>query len=151
MAVSDVELVRINAEFAIQSLAGFFEQAAEMGGRHVLVAGDDEDHSRLCDNFAGLCEYAGNFDMTIDLEFMPWTAVRDVRSAIKIVEESAAENAGILIDALHYQKSASSLADVAAISARMLHYIQLCDGPAVFDSSTDIDAVFGETCTPYTG
>lgn len=137
MGVRDVELVRINAEFAIPTLAGFFEQAAEMGGKHVLVAGDDEDHSRLCDNFAELCEFAGNFGLTVDLEFMPWTAVPDVQRAVAIVEASAAGNAGVLIDAFHYQKSASSLADVASIPAGKLNYLQLCDGPAVYDTSTE--------------
>lgn len=135
MAVSDVEIVRINADFAIEPLAGFLDQAAEMGGKHVLVAGDDADHARLCDNFAQLCEHAGNCGLTVDLEFMPWTAVRNVREATRIVGDSSAGNAGVLIDALHYQKSESSLADIAAIPASRLHYLQLCDGPAVFDPS----------------
>lgn len=137
MAVSDVELVRINADFAIPSVAEFFDQAAEMGGRHVLIAGDDEEHSRLRDNFAVLCAYAAKYGMTADLEFMPWTAVRDVRSANRIVEKSIAENGGVLIDALHFQKSASSLTDVAAVPAGRLHYLQLCDGPAEFDISNE--------------
>ena len=103
----DIELVRMTASLDVRSLVPFFEIAAEFGGRHVLAAGDDRDFSRLSDNLAALCELASGFGMTIDVEFMPWTAVPDFDAARSLVESCGASNAGILIDALHFQKSRS--------------------------------------------
>ena len=39
-------------------------------------------------------------------------------------------NAGILVDALHFDRSNSPVAEFAHTPAHRLHYWQLCDGPA---------------------
>lgn len=137
LRVGDIELVRLTASFDVHSLVPFFEIAAEFGGRYVLAAGDDRDFGRLSDNLAALCELASGFGMTIDVEFMPWTAVPDFDAACSLVESCGASNAGILIDALHFQKSRSQLREVKASPGSRLHYIQLCDGPADYDASHD--------------
>ena len=45
--------------------------------------------------------------------------------------------AGILVDALHFDRSQSSLADLRTIPAQRLHYWQLCDGPAERPATTE--------------
>ena len=135
--IGDIEMVRLAAAFDARSLVPFFEIAAEFGGRHVLAAGDDRDFGRMSDNLAELCELASGFGMTIDVEFMPWTAVPDFDAARSLVESCGASDAGILIDALHFQKSRSALSAVRALSGSRLHYVQLCDGPAEYDPSPD--------------
>jgi sugar phosphate isomerase/epimerase len=54
---------------------------------------------------------------------------------LKIVKNSGAENAGVLIDALHFDRSDSTLDDIKALPAQYIHYAQLCDGPAQYDPS----------------
>ena len=46
-------------------------------------------------------------------------------------------NAGILIDALHFFRSHSSLDELAALPATWFHFVQLCDAPATVPSSVD--------------
>ena len=41
-----------------------------------------------------------------------------------------AANAGVLVDALHFDRSGSPIGDIAAMPVGRLHYWQLCDGPA---------------------
>jgi sugar phosphate isomerase/epimerase len=48
-----------------------------------------------------------------------------------------AKNAGILVDALHFGRSTSSLADIAAIPSELLHYAQMCDAKAGLHFSTE--------------
>jgi sugar phosphate isomerase/epimerase len=132
LGVADIEMIRLNAETRIEDLRGFFEQAAILGGRHVLAAGDDPERSRLTASFGRLCDLAAEYGMTVNLEFMPWTAVADVRSARAIVEQAGCPNGAVLVDALHYQKCGSTLAEVQDLPESILNYLQLCDGPGTF-------------------
>ena len=132
LAISDIEMIRLDDRTEIGDLRPFFDRASLLGGRHVLVAGDDIDRARLIDNFGGLCRLATEYGMTIDLEFMPWTAVPDVREARAVVEQAGCSNGAVLVDGLHYQKCGSALDEVEALPAGMLNYMQLCDGPADF-------------------
>ncbi|WP_333967988.1 TIM barrel protein, partial [Pseudomonas aeruginosa] len=93
----------------------------------VLVAGNDDDERRSADNFAALCDLARPLGLDPHLEFMPWTGIRDLRQAARVVEAAARDNAGLLLDAFHFDRSASSLEDLRAIPPARLGYAQLCD------------------------
>lgn len=135
VTVADIEIVRLKDNTDVASFTGFFERGAELGAKHVLVAGDDNDHARLTQKFATLCELAGKFNLTCDLEFMPWTGVKDLPAARDIVLAAGMDNGGVLIDGLHFDRSKSKVADIANIPAKHIHYVQLCDGLADYDPS----------------
>src|SRR5690606_24282525 len=99
----------------------------------VLVAGDDTDHTRLAESFARFCEMAAARNLTADLEFMPWTGVPDLAAASRIVEAAGRDNGGVLVDALHYDRSATTLAEVASLSPQRVNYVQFCDGEVPYD------------------
>jgi len=126
--VLDLEVVRLGADFSLEAWRRFLEIGEQLGGRHVLVAGDDPDDARLTDAFARLCEAAAAHGLTADLECMPWTAVADVRTAARVVAAADQPNGGVLVDALHFARSASTLAEVAALPRARLNYVQVCDG-----------------------
>ncbi len=127
VSVFDMEIIRIGAEFNLASLTPFLETGAELGAKAVLVAGDDADESRLIANYAAFCQAALPYGMTADLEFMPWTAVKNARAAMRILSAAQQPNAGILVDALHVGRSETTNADLAAIPREWLHYCQVCD------------------------
>ena len=58
---------------------------------------------------------AGRLGLTADLEFMPWTCVPDIRAAARIVEKVSSPAAGILVDALHFDRSAERFEDLRKI------------------------------------
>jgi sugar phosphate isomerase/epimerase len=127
--VFDVEIVRLAADFKVAAFTPFLETCGALGARAILVAGDDPDEGRLTASFAALCDAAADYGLTADLEFMPWTKVPDARSALRVVGNAARPNGRILVDALHAGRSATTLADLAAIPRAMLSYAQLCDAP----------------------
>jgi len=129
VGILDLEVLRINERFDAHEYLRFFDVGRQLGARHVLVAGDDPDESRTAASFAALCDAALPFGLTCDLEFMPWTEVRDARAAARIVGMAARPNGGVLVDALHFARSGSTLADVRALDPATLHYAQICDGP----------------------
>jgi sugar phosphate isomerase/epimerase len=62
---------------------------------------------------------------------MPWTAVKDLESAVRVINAAGnPANAGILVDALHFARSASTLDQLRNVPRRWLHYAQVCDAPA---------------------
>ncbi|HBO2440660.1 TPA: sugar phosphate isomerase/epimerase [Pseudomonas aeruginosa] len=123
----DVEILRLRPDTRVGEFAAVLEVGAEFGARYVLVAGNDDDERRSADNFAALCDLARPLGLDPHLEFMPWTGIRDLRQAARVVEAAARDNAGLLLDAFHFDRSASSLEDLRAIPPARLGYAQLCD------------------------
>jgi sugar phosphate isomerase/epimerase len=130
ITVADLEVVAFRPETDIASFSAFLETGARLGARHILVAAYDPVLDRFADRFAGFCEAAAPYGLTADLEFMPWTFVPDLATASRLVEKVGKPNAGVLVDAIHFDRSKSSVGDIAAIPASRFHYWQLCDGPA---------------------
>jgi sugar phosphate isomerase/epimerase len=130
VGVFDVEIVRIAADFDAAKLLPFLETCAALGARAILVAGDDPEQARLTQSFAAFCAAAAPFGLTADLEFMPWTKTPNANAALRIVEGAGAANGRVLVDALHFARSATSLDDIAALPAARLSYAQICDAPA---------------------
>ena len=130
VGVFDLEIIRIDKGFEVRAYLPLLEAGAALKAKAVLVAGDDTDEARLIDNYARLCAAMKPFGMSADLEFMPWTAVPDVKAALRVVDGAGRpDNAGILVDALHVSRSTSTLDDVRAIPRELLHYAQICDAP----------------------
>lgn len=153
MVVADVEIVRLKPETNVSDFQQFLASAARLGAHHVLVAGDDPDKARLTDRFASLCQLAAGYGLTADLEFMPWTNVPDLKAALSIVEGAGEPNGGVLIDALHFARSTTTLEEVTRVPRRLINYVQFCDGPADYDPSHDglIKIARGERLFPGEG
>jgi sugar phosphate isomerase/epimerase len=129
VTVYDVEIARLDTDFRVEHFHAFLETAGKLGARAILVAGDDKVEERLIQSYAAFCDAAAGHGLTADLEFMPWTAVPDAKSALRIVTRADRPNGHVLVDALHAARSTTTLADIAAIPAARLGYAQLCDAP----------------------
>ncbi|MES2945328.1 MAG: TIM barrel protein [Pseudomonadota bacterium] len=130
VCVFDLEIIRIGEGFDEKAYLPLFEAGAALQAKAVLVAGDDTNEARLVDSYARLCEVMQAYGLTADLEFMPWTAVPDAQAALRIIKAAGQPaNAGILVDALHVDRSSTTLDDIRAIPRELLHYAQICDAP----------------------
>lgn len=126
--VFDLEIIRISEHFQLSDHLPLLEAGAQLQARAVLVAADDTDPHRLAHHFASLCDAVSKYGMTADLEFMPWTAVKHAAQAHWVWQAAGQpHNAGILIDALHVDRSDTSLSDIQALPRQALHYAQWCD------------------------
>ena len=131
VGVFDLEIIRIDPDFDPHRWDALYDIGAALRAKAILVAGDDPDETRLSDHYAQLCEVMQPYGMTADLEFMPWTAVPNAASALRIVTNAGMPaNAGILVDALHVGRSDTTLDDIRAIPRALLHYAQMCDALA---------------------
>ena len=138
VGVYDLEIIRIGEHFNVSDQTALMDIGQTLGAKAVLVAADDTNEQRLADNYARLCEAMRPYGLTGDLEFMPWTAVKDAKQAMRVIELAGCpSNSGILVDALHFGRSTTTLQDIAAIPRELLHYAQMCDATAGLNFTTD--------------
>ncbi|CAN1529926.1 sugar phosphate isomerase/epimerase [Limnohabitans sp. B9-3] len=136
--VFDLEIIRIGEQFDPVVHRPLLEAGAALKARAVLIAADDSNEQRLAQHYAQLCEFMQPYGLTADLEFMPWTGVKDTQAAMRVVKQAGTpKNAGILVDALHFGRSTTTLADIAAIPRKLLHYAQMCDAQAGLSFTTE--------------
>lgn len=129
MRVLDVELIRIGPDDDPDDYAHFIEVAHEIGARHLVVQLPDPDRARAAAHLARICDLAAEYDLTADLEFIPWTPTCDLAAAAEIVHLADRPNAGILVDTLHFDRSGSSVPQLRLLSPDVFRLIQLCDAP----------------------
>lgn len=135
VTLADAELIRLNPTTQLDDFTPFLDRISDLGARHVLVAVDDTDMDRVQDRYSALCEKLGGYHLTADLEFMPWTGVKDLATARRIVEAADHPAAAVLFDTLHFDRCGSTLAEFAELPAQLMNYIQICDGPVPYGPS----------------
>jgi sugar phosphate isomerase/epimerase len=138
VTVFDLEIVRLGADFNASAYLRFFETGAALGAQAVLVGADDTEPARCAASYAALCEAAAPFGLRPNIEFMPWTAVKNLRDAARLIRDAGTPaNSGLLIDALHFARSDSHVAEVAEVPRGWLHYAQVCDAPAAIPTTVE--------------
>ena len=102
-----------------------FHMARAFGVRH-LNAGllEQLPLDVMTEAFAALCDRAGP-DLTVALEFMPYSGVPDLATAWRIVE--AAPDAALIIDNWHWARAGQQPADLDRVPAERIVSVQLCD------------------------
>ena len=135
--VSDIELIRIKSDFKTSNFKKIFECGAELQAQYVTVVIDDDNEARATENLFQLCQLGKQHQININLEFMPWTKVPDLNTSLRIINHINLPNAHILIDALHFDRSHSSLKDLAKVPSHFIKCLQVCDAKKDFDPSDE--------------
>ena len=135
--VLDVELARLGPDEDPDDYLGLLEAAASIGASHVVGQLPDPDRNRAIERFGRLCDHAGDFGLTVDLEFPSWMEIGDLDAAAAVVAAVDRPNAGILVDALHFFRSGSSLDALASLPREWFRFVQLCDAPASVPSTVE--------------
>jgi sugar phosphate isomerase/epimerase len=106
--------------------------AETFGVRHLIApmpapatpVSDDELAERLAD----LCDRAGGCGLLVGLEFLPWTPVRDVGHAWRIVQLTGRPNAGLTVDFWHHRVSDSSDDILRGVPGERIVAVHVTDG-----------------------
>jgi sugar phosphate isomerase/epimerase len=137
VGVLDIELVRITPDIDIAGLEPVFAIAAELGANYVITAPYDPDLARLADALDAIGGLAARYGLRAVLEFFPWTEVPDLSAAVRIVEASGRDDVGILVDALHFNRSNSSFDQLDHIHPSRLPFVHVCDAPVRENYTTE--------------
>jgi sugar phosphate isomerase/epimerase len=108
-----------------------FHVAQAVGAHHINVGELTGTGALVLDpiiaRFGALCDRAGERGLSIALEFMPFSIIHDLRTAIDIVRGADAKNGGVLIDTWHFHRSGQDWLTLQSISPSDLMAIQLND------------------------
>ena len=125
-----IELVGLSRSLDPRELRPMFDAGADIGASRVVAAGDDEDVSVVADKLAAVCELARSYNLAVDIEFMPFRAVKSLADTLQVLRMAGQSNAHILLDALHFRRSGSRIEHLEAIDPRLIGSFQLCDATA---------------------
>jgi sugar phosphate isomerase/epimerase len=126
LRVLDVEVFRLTPETRLADWEPAFGVAQRLGASDLLAHGDDAAYPRLVQAFGELCALAQRYGLRVNLEPMPWVEISTVARAKRLIAESGAGNAAVLIDAIHFFRAANRFEDIPPV----MNYAQLCDARA---------------------
>ena len=109
-----------------------FAVADAVGARSVNavdVFGGPWDVDGAAEAFAGLCRRAGEHGLLVHLEWLPWSKIPDLATALQVVERADQWNGGLTVDAWHAARSGTDVEELAAVPGSRILGVQLCDGP----------------------
>lgn len=151
--VLDVGVFRLKKETDIGSFEPVFAAAAKLGAAHAVVNGDEPHEETLTDLFSRLCDLGRPYALAMNLEATPWSGLRTITQAARIVRNAKRDNGRVLIDTIHVDRSGGSAKEIASIPADMIAYAQVCDGypPRPTDFDTMIFQARNERAFPGEG
>lgn len=150
--------VHISPELDDQNVFGFgeanlFAIADAVGARSmnaVDVFGGRWDLDAAAEAFAGLCDRAADHGLLVHVEWLPWSKIPDLATALRIVELADRPNGGLNVDAWHSVRAGVSVEDLAAVPGRLILGIQLDDGPLEAEANL-IEATLHDRLLPGEG
>ena len=134
-------MVWIKPDSIIDDHRKIIDVGAELGAANVLCVSSDPDHARTAAHLATLCRHAEASGIRVALEFGIFTEVKDLATALTILDQVAHPLRALLIDPIHVDRSGTSIADIARIDPALLPYAQFCDAPAERPDPADFAAV----------
>lgn len=125
----DVELARVVDEINPSSYEPAFATCAELGGKSVISSVWTENESVQTDHFAQICELAKQYELTVELEYVPIAAIKNLAGALDLLAKVKQSNAGLLIDIHHFHRAGDTIEELRKVSPSLFHMIHLCDAP----------------------
>jgi sugar phosphate isomerase/epimerase len=129
LRVHDIELAKIEDCRNVKQYEAAIEVAAELGAKSVLSSIWTPNRDFYLEQFAELCDIAKKYGLNVDLEFVTWASVYDLKGAVDVLKKVNRDNAGIMVDTLHFHRSRVELDELEQIPREWFHFAHICDGP----------------------
>ena len=84
--------------------------------------------ARSVEDFAGLCELGAKYGVSVAFEFLGFAKqVRDIKLGWEIVQETASEYGGLVLDTFHFHRGGSKIEDLKAVSVDKIFLVHIND------------------------
>lgn len=135
--IADAELIRLNAKTDILKFKELFDTCEELNINNITVVSDDPNINRFTEKYTSLCDLVNPYNISLNIEPIPWTSIKSYEEVINIVTKSNKSNSGILIDTYHFNRLNTSYEIFNQIDSSYLKMFQLSDAPLYFESNDD--------------
>ncbi|MEE8581219.1 MAG: sugar phosphate isomerase/epimerase family protein [Myxococcota bacterium] len=120
------------AAFFRYAESDFYTAAEALGARSinaVLVTDATLAVERIAEAFASLCDRAAAHGLLVHLEFLPWTQIPNLKSALEIAQLADRKNGGIMLDSWHHFRSGAGDEALRNAPGERVMAVQLSDAP----------------------
>lgn len=125
-------------EAAVADAAPNLDIAALYGAPYVgavLLDPEIADVDQTVANLAAIADAAAAVDVTICIEYLPWSGISDIGTCWDLIQRCERDNVGFLFDSWHWHRQAGgdgpeNSAILASIPAGRIPVFQLCDALA---------------------
>ncbi len=105
--------------------------AEKLGARHIKVAGNFEEGDwsveRMTQCFNDLCREASGAGTLVGLEFLPFSNIPDLATALAISAGTDTKNGGVLIDIWHVNRGGIDYKEIRRLSKEHIVSVELND------------------------
>lgn len=131
ISMGECYMIRPDADFRDSARADL-DVMRELNIKRVNMVSIDPDWSRNIDQCGALVEMADALGMETTLEFGPLLgAFTNLQSALSGIQAINNPNFRLVLDAMHFFRSGSTVADLAKLDPDCIGYVQVCDVPVV--------------------
>lgn len=123
----DIELARIFDGMDVKKYEAAMQTAAELGGKYVLSSIWTPDRDYYLERFAELCDLAAQYQLSVQLEYVPIAAVKDLAATVDVLRTTKRPNSGIMIDIHHFHRAQDSIEELRKLPKEWFHFAHLCD------------------------
>lgn len=133
--VIDIELVKINESIKdIREFEPDIEAAAKLGVKNLTTNIWTENKDFYTEKFAELCDLAGKYGMSVNLEFVTWSGVSDLKGSLALIADVGRKNAHVAFDLLHTFRSGVTVEDIKNCPRELIAPVaHVCDAPNKID------------------
>lgn len=128
MQINDIELAKIDENtIYIKKYEPHLEAAAKLGVRNIVTNIWTPNKAFYTEKFAELCDLAAQYEMSVNLEFVTWANVCDLKAAKELIREVKKQNAYIVLDTLHFYRSRVTMAELRDTPQNLIKIVHVCD------------------------
>lgn len=127
LKVLDVELARIYDGVNVKDYEPIFELSVNLGVRNILSSIWTNEKSYYIEQFNILCELAKQYDLDVNLEYVPIAGVDTMAKALEVIETVKTENARLLVDMHHFHRAKDSVKELQKVPNKYFNFVHLCD------------------------
>lgn len=129
VSISLGEGLNIRSGVSARDYAADLDILCELGAEVFNTVSMDPDPGRTFDEFAVLSEMVAARGRVTTVELVPTLTVGDLPTALAALRHVGRADFRLMFDTMHVMRSGATIADVAALDAGQIGYVQLCDAP----------------------
>lgn len=127
VAIGLGEGFRARSDGSVRAYAADLDLLADLGAVRINAVSMEDDFPGAFDELALLAEMAGERGLGFTVEFAPPGGINSLARAVAAVEHVGRGKAQVLLDSMHFFRTGGTLAELAALPAGTIGYVQLAD------------------------